>query len=41
MEFKLRTNAKYFSDDEIIEDIKNVAKNLNKDSLSREEYNKY
>lgn len=41
MEFKLRTNAKYFSDDEIIEDIKNVAKKLNKDSLSREEYNEY
>lgn len=41
MEFKLRTNAKYFTDDEIIEDIKNIANKLNKKSLSIKDYNKY
>ena len=41
MEFKLRSNAKYFTDEEIIEDIKHVANELNKDSLSRKEYNEY
>ena len=38
MEFKLRTNAKYFSDDEILADLRKVAKKLSKNNISGREY---
>jgi hypothetical protein len=41
IEFKLRTNARYFSDRKILKDLKKIAKNLRKDTVSFREYIKY
>lgn len=41
MEFKLRTNAKYFNNDDILADLRRVAKELGKNSVSNHEYPKY
>lgn len=41
MDFKLRTNAKYFNDDKVLEDLRNVAKKLHKNDVSSREYIKY
>ncbi len=41
MKFELRNNARYFNDDELINDLKSVAQILDKDSVSSEEYNKH
>lgn len=38
MDFKLRANAKYFSDEEILADLRRVAKILNKNTLGEREY---
>lgn len=40
MDFKLRMDARYFNDKELLEDIKRVAESLKVNSLSREEYDK-
>ncbi|MCR4320672.1 MAG: hypothetical protein NUV74_10110 [Candidatus Brocadiaceae bacterium] len=39
--FELRNNARYFNDDELINDLKSVVQILGKDSVSSEEYNKH
>jgi len=41
MDFKLRTDARYFSNEELLEDIKRVAGLLKKEDLSRAEYDKH
>lgn len=41
MQFKLRTNARYFSNREILEDLKKVAKTLRKNTVSFREYLEY
>jgi len=40
MNFKLRMNARYFTNKDLLEDIKKVARLLKNKSLSREEYDK-
>lgn len=41
MDFKLRTDARYFDDKELLKDIKRVARFLKKKDLSRVEYDEY
>lgn len=41
MEFKLRTNAKYFSNEDVLADLREVAKKLGKNTVSSHEYPKY
>jgi len=41
MKYELRNNARYFNDDELLDDLRNVAQILGKDSVSSEEYNKH
>lgn len=41
MKFELRSNARYFTDVELIDDLKKVAKVLGKSNVSSEEYNKH
>jgi len=38
MEYKLRTNAKYFSDNDLLQDLQRVAKLLKTDSLKQRDY---
>lgn len=38
MDFKLRTNAKYFSDEQLLEDLRSVAKKLNQKTVGQREY---
>jgi hypothetical protein len=38
MKFELRINAKYFTDEELLNDLKQVAKTLNKDKITQVEY---
>lgn len=38
MEFKLRSNARYFNNDELLEDLKRVAKLLSKETVKSKEY---
>lgn len=38
MEFKLRINAKYFSNDKLLDDLLKVAKKLGKNNITRREY---
>ena len=41
MKFELRSNAKYFSDEELLNDLKRVAKELNKDKVIQTEYQEF
>ncbi len=41
MDFKLRTNAKFFNNEQILDDLRKVAKKLSKDNVSFREYIKY
>lgn len=41
MDFKLRTNARYFSNEAVLDDLKQVAKKLGKNTVSNHEYPKY
>lgn len=41
MDFKLRTNAKYFDNEAVLDDLRRVAKELSKNSVSNHEYPKY
>src|SRR5579859_6666784 len=41
MDFKLRTNAKYFDNEAILDDLRKVAKELGKNSVTSHEYPKY
>jgi 5-methylcytosine-specific restriction endonuclease McrA len=41
MKFKLRSNAKYFNDEELLNDLKQVAKILDKDKVTQTEYQEY
>ncbi|MFA6376264.1 MAG: hypothetical protein WCX69_02575 [Candidatus Paceibacterota bacterium] len=41
MEFKLRTNARYFNDKDVLLDLKRVADLLKKDTVSQQEYIKH
>lgn len=41
MKFELRTNAKYFTDEELLEDLKRVAGLLEKDKITQIDYTQY
>ena len=41
MDFKLRTNAKYFNNEDILADLRDVAKKLGKDTVRNHEYPKH
>ena len=41
MKFELRSNAKYFNDEELLNDLKQVAKTLNKDKVTQTEYQEH
>ncbi len=41
MDFKLRTNAKYFNDEEVLADLRAVAKQLKKETVGMREYPLY
>ena len=41
MDFKLRTNARYFSSEDILNDLRQVAKQLGKNTISNHVYPKY
>ena len=41
MEFKLRSNARYFTDEELLDDLKKVAKLLNKNRVTQVEYQEF
>jgi hypothetical protein len=40
MDFKLRTNARYFSDEELLDDLRKVARILGKETVEQREYPK-
>jgi len=41
MDFKLRTNAKYFSSEDVLADLRDAAKKLGKNTVSSHEYPKH
>ncbi|MFW2525258.1 homing endonuclease associated repeat-containing protein [Aliarcobacter butzleri] len=41
MKFELRTNAKYFTDEELIKDLKQVSKSLKKEKITQSDYEEY
>ncbi len=41
MKFELRSNAKYFNDEELLNDLKQVSKILNKDKVTQTEYQEH
>jgi len=41
MKYELRNDARYSTDEELLDDLKSVAKRIGKNNVSSEEYNKY
>lgn len=41
MKYELRSNARYSNDEELLDDLRSVAKRLGENKVSSEEYDKY